>query len=201
LFDGAGVNYIGKNAIDVFRMGMTDSPNTNTRLHNGVRGLWNLTGVPLTAGGLSILGGLGGPLTRAVAGPAMQYLTSPSVANKVADFVAGPKGAERPGAGAGAGEDKIVDLPGIGELPGLGEGGASPGAAGSSGAGSVPWGFVDDFVAPIAKKIGPVIAGLSGPAKIAALGVGAAVGAKQLWDAGEPFRGQPAPEPRAAPAH
>jgi hypothetical protein len=205
LLDGAGVNYIGKNALDVFRMGMSDSPNTNTRLHNGIRGLWNLTGVPLTAGGLSILGGLGGPITRGVAGPTMQYLTSPSVANKVADFVAGPKGAERPGAGPGGAKMGGVPKIPTPKMPGMpkpgGGGGSDATAAGSSGAGSVPWGFIDDFVAPIAKKIGPVIAGLPGPAKIAGLGIGAAVGLQQLWSAGEPFRGQPAPEPRATPAH
>lgn len=205
LFDGAGPNYIGKNLLDVARILQTDSPNTNTRLHNAVRGLWNLTGVPLTAGGMAVLGGAMGPVTRGVLGPAMQYVTSPSVANQIADFVAGEKGATRrgsePGGGSRMGGVPSIPTPKMPGMPKLGGGGSTSADSGGGIAGSVPYGILDDFIAPAMKKIGPLIAGLPGPVKIGALTLGAEVGLKQLWDAGEPFRGQPAPEPKATAAH
>ena len=197
LMDGASMNWFSKNAQDVIQPFVTtnDSPNTNTRLFNQARGAFNLIGVPAAAYGLTMLGAAGGPITRAIAGGALQYGTSPGSAAGFAEFAVGsPKGAERFDAGAGSGD--LPGLPGLPKLPGVpgfGKGGpeeAEPGGGFQGGA----WGLVDDIAIPAWRYGSGVLGSLPRTVKAGAVGAAALYGGSQYLEATEPFRGQPGPE-------
>jgi hypothetical protein len=197
LYEGAGPNYITKNAQDVaapFVLGQEDSPNSNTRMFNAWRGAFNLIGVPLSAGFMTAAGNMGGPLTRFAAGLTMQKLTSPGFASSFAETMAGPKGAKREDAGGGK-LDKLDELKGLGGLQELGAKEA-PGAGGGS-SGPSPWGFLDDIMIPAWNKVGPALNYVPFWGKAAGLAVGVGIAGYKAYEAGAPFRGQPAPKPRA----
>jgi hypothetical protein len=168
LMDGATVHWFSKNIQDVIQPFVTtnDSPNSNTRLYNQARGMFNLVGVPLAAVGLTMLGEAGGPLTRLASGAALQYGTSPAAAAYAASTVAGPKGTTLPKEGESTLPDLSSLLP---ELPSLDGGDAAP--ADSAGM-NAPWGLVDDVAVPTWKYGQVAFQRLPGPVKVAA-GLGA----------------------------
>jgi hypothetical protein len=198
LLDGASMNWFSKNAMDIIQPMLTtnDSPNTNTRYFNQARGAFNLIGVPAAAYGLTALGTLGGPITRALAGAALQFGTSPGAAAKVAEIAAGPKGAEPAGKAAG-----LKELKGLKGLQGLRELGAPATERGSGGTGAgtgglIPWGLVDDIALPAWRYGGPMVTRLPFPVKAVGLGTGAIAGGMSYLEKTAPFRGQPAPPPK-----
>ena len=104
---GASINtYTGNLHNVLMPLFGTNSPTTNTAEYNQMKGLYNLIGVPAGAMALSALGTMG-PGSRVLAGSAMQFLTAPTVADKVASWWAGPKGVTLPKGGGG---DDLDDL-------------------------------------------------------------------------------------------
>ncbi len=198
LIEGASINWMAKNLQDIVGPLATanDSPNSNTRYFNAARGAFNLLGVPVAAAGLTGLGAVGGPLTKFMAGAALQFGTSPAAAAGFAESVAGPKGATR----------EKPETGGLPALPGLPTGGPpgsetqGEGPAQDFGGGMIPWNLADDVAKPAWQVAGePVAAAFSrlpGPLKaLGAAGV-AAYGAKSFLDTTEPWRNQPAPPPK-----
>jgi len=204
LMHGASINtYLG-NLQKVLQpiLGTSDS-NTNTAAYNQARGLFNLVGVPLAAYGLSAVSAAAGPIGRIGAGILLQTVTSPGASNRVATFLAGPKGVTRPEP-AGAGEPgELAGMSGMGGLPSMdsGAGGAAPGkqSSGGSGLGAAAGpvlGLVDDVAIPSMRYLGPLISSLSPQVKTAAGIAAGAYGAYEYLKSTAPFRGQPAPEPK-----
>jgi hypothetical protein len=205
LLNGAGPGWVMKGLQDILTgfAGANDSPNTNTRQYNAVKAGLNLVGVPLVNYGLTALGQFGGLPGRLAASAAMQFGTSPYMVGKLTEKITGPKGATRAGAGSGE-AGGLPDMPGMPELPGVG-GADSEGGGGGAGAtaskspiGGIPVGFLDDIALPVVRVLAPIASALPGPVKAVGAGLAAAYGAKKLLEAGAPFRGQPAPEPKAA---
>ena len=197
LIGGATPHWIGRNAQDIIQPFVTtnDSLNSNTRIFNATRGAYNLFGVPLMATGLTMAGNIGGPISKLVAGGLLQYGTSPGAAAGATEAIVGsPKGAKREKETAD-GLPKLPELPELPELPGLPQPGEG-GIAGGGGGGLIPWGLVDDFVVPAWRYGGPVVGGLPRTVKGAAVAAGALYGGSKYLEATEPFRGQPAPEPK-----
>ena len=204
LLNGAGPTWVAKNVQDILTgvAGANDSPNTNTAAFNAIKASFNLVGVPLATYGLTLLsaplaaaGGIPGEIGASLLS---QFATSPYAVSKVTAAIVGRKGATR--ADAGGNGDGLPELPEPPELPSLpGEGGADEGGGGAgakgaaSGVGAAPWGMADDVAVPLIKIGGPWVSALPGPLKIAGAGLAAAYGAKELWDYGKAFRGQPAP--------
>jgi hypothetical protein len=200
LLDGASMNWIAKNAQDVIQplVSANDSPNTNTRYFNAARGAFNLIGVPAAAIGLTTLGAVGGPISRAVAGAALQYGTSPASASGFAGMVAGEKGAQLP---KETKPGELPELPGPASLPSLpslsSEQDQSAQDQGAGG-GLLPWGLMDDVAVPAWRVAAPMLSRLPGPVKAGALGLGALTGAKSFLDTTAPWRGEDARPPKAA---
>jgi hypothetical protein len=140
-------------------------------------------------------GNIGGPISKVIAGTALQFGTSPGAAAYFAELGAGgPKGIERE-----KDDGKLGGLPGLEGLPKLGEDTADTAAEGG---GAIPGlGLLDDIAAPAWRYGAPVVAAIPRSVKAGALGLGALYGGAKYLEATEPFRGQPAPEPKARAAH
>ena len=204
LLQGASVNYLAKNLMDVINpfVMANDSPNSNTRYWNAAHGAFNLAAVPAAVLALTGLGGAGGKLFTLTAGAGLQYLTSPAFASKFADWVAGPKGAELDEGGDGL--PSLPDAASLPDLPSLGGGGPrGQGAAEDAGGSGIPWGLMDDVAKPAWEVAGqPIVNALARlPRVVKGLGAvtAAAYGVKKFLDTTEPWRGQPPPTPKEAP--
>jgi len=199
LLEGAGPNYIFANLKNLLApvISADGKPaETNTRFHNQVRAAYNLVGVPLAALGTTMLSSVGGPVLRAPIGLAAQYLTSANTAAGVADMITGPKGTKLSAGGPLDVDELLNDLtPDTDILPNIdkltaGEGDGT-GAEGGTGAGaSVPWGFVDDAIVPLARAMNPVMQRLPGWLKTGAMATGGVVGGASYYNAMEPYREQ-----------
>ena len=206
LMHGATVNYYAKNIQDVLQpmLGVGAETNSNTAAFNQIRGVYNLTAVPLTALGLTMLGSAFGPATRVAAGAAMQGLTSPGMASSVAEKIAGPKGASLPEGGESGGMPKMPGMGGMPKMPTMGGGGgARQNDAQGGGSGVIPWGLVDDIAAPAASYLAPMVSAMPTPIKLGAAGLAGILGvagAVNYYNKLAPYRDQPAP-PRKQTAH
>jgi hypothetical protein len=184
---------------------------TNTRLYNAWRGAFNLIGVPLAAYGLTALGTVGGPVTRVIAGAALQLGTSPHAANAAATYLAGgPKGTKAAPPDTGEGGLKSLDderkAAGFKSLDEMAKENADTGGGGRDGSGpgvgpggaGFGWGIADDIAVPAARYGAAPIAryASSAPWPVKALGVAAGLGyaAHKAAQARAPFVDQPAPE-------
>jgi hypothetical protein len=166
LMDGASVNYLAKNLQDVIQplVRTNDSPNTNTIYYNQARGLYNLIGVPLAGVGLTMLGSVGGPVSRLLSGAALQLGTSPYAAGQVAETAAGgPKGTKLPkesatGLPSMPNFDNLIDMPDL--LADKNTGATEVGSGGIT-----PWGLLDDVAVPAWRYGQGVMSKVPGPLK------------------------------------
>jgi hypothetical protein len=193
MLQGASITWFARNVQAALQpVAGEGSKDTNTAKYNQARAVWNLLGVPAAALGLTALGSSLGPVGRGLAGAAMQYVTSPAMAERFATVVAGQKGAERPEKGGFPKMPELsTGLPKIGEKPPE----KKPGGGMSSLSGLVPW--LDDIAIPAIRYVGPLVGGLSTPVKV---GLGAAAvgyGAYDFLRDTADFRGQPAPKKKA----
>jgi hypothetical protein len=198
LFEGAAIKWVGQNGIDILRglpvaLGMQDDE-SNTKVHNMMRGLYNVAVSPALSYMATRLGGFGF-IPRLGVVPALQYLTSQGMGEKVATKITGPSGTSlKPQAPQGL--QPLPHLSGLQHLGKLGEAptdeGAAPGAAGEQpiapGAGGLPWGMLDDFMVPAAKMMATPLRMIPGWA-LATAGVGAAAyEAHRIWSSMAPYR-------------
>lgn len=181
LMDGATVRWFAQNAQDVIQpyLRTNDSPNTNTIYYNQAKGAFNLVGVPLAATALTMLGSAGGPITRAAAGAALQFGTSPGTAGAFAEAAAGPKGTKLEPGG------ELGDLGDLGSLDS-----EDKTAAQDQGGLSGPWGLIDDIAVPAWRYSAPVLNRLSTPVKAGAAAAGLGYGVYDYLNKTEPYREQ-----------
>jgi hypothetical protein len=202
LFEGATPAYLLRNIKDLIMpwTGQTDSPNSNTAYNNQARAFYNLIMQPLEVIGLTMMNAAGGPATQGVTSAAMQFLTSPQMANAFANFMTGPKGTSLTVSGGGADDEAGAGLPpdeALGGVPGLeGEqpdgkpiqpGGGPQGNA----AGNAALGLADDFAAPLFKAMQKPWSVLPGPAKFAVAGIMTALYGIHWWNETAPWRDHP----------
>ena len=202
LFEGATPAYLLRNIKDLIMpwAGQTDSPNSNTAYNNQARAFYNLIMQPLEVIGLTMMNAAGGPATQGVTSAAMQFLTSPQMANAFANFMTGPKGTSLTVSGGGADDEAGAGLPpdeALGGVPGLeGEqpdgkpiqpGGGPQGNA----AGNAALGLADDFAAPFFKAMQKPWSVLPGPAKFAVAGIMTALYGIHWWNETAPWRDHP----------
>ena len=162
--------------------------------------------MPLAAYGLSAVSAAAGPIGRIGAGIALQTVTSPGASNRVATFLAGPKGVTRPEpAGAGEGPARAAGdgsgwrgCPAWTAAPGAAPANNPPGQRSRCAAGPV-LGLVDDVAIPSMRYLGPLISSLSPQVKAAAGIAAGAYGAYEYLKSTADFRGQPAPPPEIRP--
>jgi hypothetical protein len=195
MMHGASINWFAKNLQDLFTplLGTkgSNAAGTNTAEFNQARAAFNLIGVPAAALGLTAMGTFG-PVSRILAGAALQAGTSPAAANWVARQFAGHKGATLPTPGAGG--RGMPTLPKLGGgMPTLPKLGGSGGAAKPADKGSGFTGLVGDVAIP---AIGYIVPQLSTPLKLGAAGAGAAYGVYEANKAVAPFRNLPKPPPK-----
>jgi hypothetical protein len=166
LLEGASVNWLAKNAQDIIQplVRTNDSPNTNTIYYNQARGMFNLIGVPAAAIGLTMMGGVGGPLAKLAAGGVLQLGTSPYAVGQYAETAAGgptgTKAAPQPKPGQ---LPSLPGLPALPDLPKLPQPGETA-ATGDSGA-TLPWGLLDDVAIPAWRYGQSVASKVPGPIK------------------------------------
>jgi len=106
--------------------------------------------------------------------------------------IAGPRGAKPVEE-----SDALPGLEGLEPLPGLDEGTGAEGGTTPSPVAGIPVGLLDDIAQPLWKVTKPLVGLLPGPAKIGALGVGAAASLVHSYNQLAPFRNAPPPEKRA----
>jgi hypothetical protein len=190
LYGGGGPTWILKNAQDMLAP-LTSEPDdkTNTKMWRSVHGALNLIGLPLLAAGLNTLGAFGGPAGRVAAGATLQATTSSYAINKATNMIMGPKGAKKP-----TGDDELDDSADS-ELDdqALDDGDTAGSTKKSSGGIGGPIGLLDDVAMPLIRILAPAVNIIPGPVKAGLAGLGAAYAAAKVWQAGAPFRGQPAP--------
>jgi hypothetical protein len=207
LINGPAITWMAQNMNNIVQGFIGPTSDTNTRLYNAWRGAFNLIGVPISAYALTALGTVGGPVTSALSGAALQYATSPHAANVVSGLLAGgPKGTKA-APPAKEGLQGLEGLKPLGKLQTLeestkaaleggGRDGSGPGVGpGGTGYG---WGLADDIAVPAARYgAAPATRFASAlPWPVKALGVAAGLGyaAHKAAEARAPFVGQPAPE-------
>jgi hypothetical protein len=191
LFMGAAPGYILKNLQDLIQPLISDaeSPNSNTQYYNQMRALYNLALVPAEVIGLTLMNASGGPWGQAVTGGAMQYLTSPAMANKFAGFLAGPKGSTAPTAAADS-DPAGAGVPGLeGEMP---DGKPSqPGGAPPSNTPTIPLGMLDDIAAPLVKVLEKPWQVMPAAAKMSTVAILGALYGLHWWQETARFRDNP----------
>jgi hypothetical protein len=180
---------------------------TNSRQFAMVRGLFNLTGMPLGAYIATRLSAFGS-LATVAAGGFYQYFSSPQFADTVATYFAGPKGTkikepklDEDGEPIEEDDDDEDEDEDEDEDTDEGEAGTKPGKEGISGsqsAGAVPWGLVDDFIAPMWKVVRPAVGMIPGWAKIGGAVGGLGWAGLDFWNNMEKFRNAPTPKPKKA---
>lgn len=102
---GAQGGYVTQNLQRIAGLFINNSPNTNTAEHNAVKGAYNLIVAPLANFMLSAMPA--GQATGFLAGVAMQYSSSGTMGDKVADFLVGEKGTKKK---KGDGMDMDMDM-------------------------------------------------------------------------------------------
>jgi hypothetical protein len=201
LIAGASPTFIAKNLTDVIRGVQSafdpEAPETNTRAHDATKALYNLVGIPAMAMMSMGIAGAGVPLVTPGASFAFQKLSSQQSAEHAAD-VTGPKGAKLPKGGeedmnmtpdlSSTADEGMNMTPDLLAEPKPGE--KTGGTVGAS----VPWGFLDDFIAPAAPLVKSGLGIVPGWMKAGAVGAAGLAGASSFMSRMEPYRNAPAPE-------
>ena len=202
LSEGAARTWLFTNAKNLIMpwVGQTESPDTNTAYNNQARAFYNLIMQPLEIAGLTMMNSQAGPIGQGVTSALMQFLTSPQMANKFANFMTGPKGTSIKPSGGSQDDEASAGLPpeeSLGGVPGL-EGEEPDGkpiqpGGGPQGnnAGNAALGFADDFIAPAFKVLEKPWQLLPGPAKLAVAGVMTALYGIHWWHETAPWRDHP----------
>ena len=195
LYEGAFPGWLLENLVNLIKpyTSAAESPNTNTQYYNQARSFYNLLFVPAEVLALTMMNAAGGPAVQAVSGGLMQYLTSPSVANKFASFTAGPKGSTLRASGSGDEEGPGMDDSGVPGLEGEEPDGkpSQPGAAPPGALANVPLSVMDDFIVPLVKVLEKPWQVLPGPAKLGVAAVAAALMGFHWWHETAPWRDHP----------
>jgi len=210
MFEGPGVSRMTQGAADIIQAfsGGGES-NTNTRIYKGIRATYNTLLVPAMAYGLSRLSGGFGPFATFAAGLTYSMLSSRPASDTVATTLVNEKGTKLPPPEK-EGLERVQQLkheietlkhggiPSRSEMMGGGQ--QDPSDSVDHGFTSmVPWGIMDDFAVPIARKLVPAIARLPPSViKTAAVGTAAAFGYWFLSET-EPFRSAEPPSATGPP--
>jgi hypothetical protein len=171
-----------------------DTSNSNARYYAGVRGIYNLLGIPLEALIATTLSEFG-MIAHGVAAAGYMYFSSPQFADTVASKVAGPKGTvikppKLDDEGNVIEEDEDAETESDSET----KPNKKEGISQAQGAGAVPWGFIDDLILPAWQVVRPSVMAVPKAFKIGA-GLGLlAYGVKSLLDATAKFRNAPPPK-------
>jgi hypothetical protein len=210
LTSGASISFIGNQVVDLLRATANafdpEAPETNTKAHDATKSFYNLFGIPAMAYMANGVTLAGVPLVSPAASFAFQKLTTAQTANRFADVVTGKKGTKLP-----APEPEGALGPSKAELSGGDDLELGPSAEELSGTpsdkektggivgGSVPWGLLDDFIAPGWKVMQPALGSLPGPLKLGAVGAAGVAAAGKFLSNMAPYRNAPPPAKKAAP--